>query len=212
MISYAPQFSPQPWTDFVDTVQAGGSNGFNARFQAIVNEFTTLSQVVSAINTALQPPAPTAQTQTLVPTLASSASGAPWEQQIGSVTVPTVGSPATGYQSAALGFMPVTLPNGAVLQSLRVTGSSAGGSLIVTLYAQPLTGGALQPVLVASAILPTAAPAAPFDIPPTPQNGAAVVDNSTNKYFILAQLTNGNIALAGLGTSLNAFQIRYTAS
>ncbi len=132
--------------------------------------------------------------------------------QIGSVTVPTVGSPATGYKSAALGFMPATLPNGVVLQSLRVTGSSAGGSLIVTPYAQPLTGGALQPVLVASAILPTAAPAAPFDIPPTPQNGAAVVDNSTNKYFILAQLTSGNIALAGLGTSLNAFQIGYTAS
>ena len=212
MVSYTPQFNPQPWVDFVDVVQAAGSNGFNSRFQAIVAEFVTLSQVVSAINTALQPPAPTPQTQTLAPTLAASPSGAPWQQQIGSVTVPTVGTPTTGYQSAALGFMPVALPNGAILHSLRVTGSSAGGSLIVTLYGQPLTGGVLQPVLVASAILPTAAPAAPFDIPPTPQNGAAVVDNSTNKYFILAQLTNGNIALAGLGTSLDAFQIGYSAN
>jgi hypothetical protein len=212
MVSYTPQFNPPPWVDFVDTVQAGGSNGFNARFQQIVTEFMTLSQVVSAINTALQPPAPTPHTVTLAPTLAATPAGAPWQQQIASVTVPTVGQPATGYQSAALGFMPVTLPNGAILQSLRVTGSSAGGSLIVTLYSQPLTSGALQPVLVASGILPTAAPAAPFDIPPAPQNGSTVVNNSSNKYFLLAQLTNGNVALAGLGTSLDAFQITYSAT
>ncbi len=53
MVSYTPQFSPQPWTDFVDTVQAGGGNGFNALFQGIVSEFTTLSQVVSQLNAGL---------------------------------------------------------------------------------------------------------------------------------------------------------------
>lgn len=53
MVSYTPQFSPQPWVDFVDTVQAGGSNGFNSRFQAIVVEFNTLSQVVNQLNAGL---------------------------------------------------------------------------------------------------------------------------------------------------------------
>jgi hypothetical protein len=53
MVSYTPQFSPQPWIDFVDTVQAGGSNGFNARFQGIVAEFNTLKQVVSQLNAGL---------------------------------------------------------------------------------------------------------------------------------------------------------------
>ena len=53
MVSYTPQFNPQPWVDFVDTVQAGGSNGFNARFQQIVVEFNTLSSVVNQLNAGL---------------------------------------------------------------------------------------------------------------------------------------------------------------
>ena len=108
--------------------------------------------------------------------------------------------------------MPVNLPNGATIQSLRVTGSSAGGILTVVLQSQPLASGAEQPVLQVLNNFPVVATAAPFDIPPTPQNASAVVDNTTNKYFLVATLTGGNTTLTAGGTTLNAFQITYSAS
>jgi hypothetical protein len=53
-ITYTRQFSHRDWIDFVDSVQAGGTNGINSRMHAIEAEFDKLSQVVSAINTVLQ--------------------------------------------------------------------------------------------------------------------------------------------------------------
>jgi hypothetical protein len=53
MVSYNPQFHPVPWVDGVHPVQAAGDLGFNKRFQDIVAEFTTLSQVISQLNAGL---------------------------------------------------------------------------------------------------------------------------------------------------------------
>jgi hypothetical protein len=53
MVSYNPQFNPPPWVDGVHPVQAAGNLGFNKRFQDIVTEFTTLSQVVNQLNAGL---------------------------------------------------------------------------------------------------------------------------------------------------------------
>ncbi|HZW34287.1 MAG TPA: hypothetical protein VFF52_26425 [Isosphaeraceae bacterium] len=210
-ISYTRQFSHKDWIDFVDSVQAGGTNGINIRMHAIEAEFDTLSQVIALISTALQAPAPKPQTLTLPPALAATTSP-PWAQQVGAVTVPTTGSPANAFATTASGFLSVNLPNGATIQALRVTGSSAGGILTVILYRQPLTGGAEQPVLQVLNSFPAVATAAAFDLPPAPQNANAVVDNTTYKYFIVATLTGGNPTLSAGGTTLNAFQITYTAT
>ena len=53
-ITYTRQFSHKDWIDLVDSVQAGGTNGINARMHAIEAEFDKLSQVVAAISSALQ--------------------------------------------------------------------------------------------------------------------------------------------------------------
>jgi hypothetical protein len=212
MVSYTPQFNPPPWTDFVDTVQAGGSNGFNARFQAIVTEFNALQQVVSQINTALQAPPPALQTLTLTPALTSTGAP-PWQQNVAFVSVPTATIGGTEqFAATAQGFMPLNLPDAATLQSLRVTGSSAGGFLQVIVNQQPLTGGATTGILQASQLFPTAAAAAAFDIPAVPQNVNFVIDNKNYKYFILVSFSEGNTTLAAGGTNVNAFQISYSAS
>ncbi len=52
-ITYTPQFVWKDYCDFVDTVQAGGTNGINARMHAIEGEFTTLSGVISQVNAGL---------------------------------------------------------------------------------------------------------------------------------------------------------------
>ena len=53
-ISYKRKFSHKDWIDFVDSVRAGEPNGINGRMHAIEAEFDTLSQVISAINAAIQ--------------------------------------------------------------------------------------------------------------------------------------------------------------
>ncbi len=59
---YTRQFQHKDWTDFVDPVQAGGSNGFNGRFHALETEFDLISKAITSVDdavTALQtaPPA-----------------------------------------------------------------------------------------------------------------------------------------------------------
>lgn len=210
-ISYTRQWTHQDWVDFVDTVQAGGNNGINVRMHGIEAEFDAISAVIKLINAALQPPTPTQQKLTLAPTL-SPTTGLPWQQDTGFVSVQTVGSPTpTAFEQAASGFMPVTLPNGATVQELRVTGTSGGGVLAVTLNSQALSGGPINAIVSANASLGTVSPGVAFDIPLTSQNANVVVDNVNNKYFIVATVTNSNALLTSGGTILNAFQITYTA-
>jgi hypothetical protein len=212
-ISYTPQFSHKDWIDFVDSVQAGGTNGINIRFHGIEAEFATISSVIAQIAQVLATPAVTSHTLTLAPTLAATTQQ-PWQQQVGFVVTATLGSGAAQTMSAtAGGFMPVSLPNGATIQGLRVTGQSAGGILTVALQSQPLTGAAAPTTLLQIFDnFPSVAAAAAFDLPPAPQNASIAVDAVNNKYFITATLQGGNAAVSAGGTSLNVFQITYSST
>ena len=212
-ISYTPQFSHKDWIDFVDSVQAGGTNGINIRFHGVEAEFATISSVIAQIAQVLATPTVTSHTLTLAPTLAATTQQ-PWQQQVGFVITATLGSAGNQTMSAtAGGFMPVSLPNGATIQGLRVTGQSAGGVLIVALVSQPLTGGSPPTTLLQIFDnFPSVAAAVAFDLPPAPQNASITVDTVNNKYFITATLQGGNAAVSADGTSLNVFQITYSST
>ncbi len=213
-ISYIPEFSHKDWIDFVDSVQAGGTNGINIRFHGIEAEFTTISSVIAQIAQVLATPTVRLQTLTLAPTLAATTQQ-PWQQQVGFVVTATLGSsPATQTMSTtAGGFMPVSLPNGATIQGLRVTGQSAGGVLVVALQSQPLTGASAPTTLLQIFDnFPSVAAGAAFDLPPAPQNASIAVDTVNNKYFLTARLQGGNTTLSATGTSLNVFQITYSST
>jgi hypothetical protein len=211
-ISYTPQFSHKDWIDFVDSVQAAGTNGINKRFHDIETEFATISSVIAQIAQVLATPTVTSQTLTLAPTLAvTTVQQQQWQQQVGFVVTATLGSGNNATMSAtAEGFMPVSLPNGATIQGLRVTGQSAGGFLTVALQSQAVTGPAGPTALlqIINSFSPVAAPAA-FDVP---QNASIAVDTVNNSYFITAMLQNGNPAVSAGGTSLYAFQITYSST
>jgi hypothetical protein len=212
-ISYTPQFSHKDWIDFVDSVQAGGTNGINVRFHGIEAEFAAISSAIAQIAQVLATPTVTSHTLTLAPTLAATTQQ-PWQQQVGFVVTATLGAVGSQTMSAtAGGFMPVSLPNGATIQGLRVTGQSAGGVLTVALQSQPLTGaGAPTTLLQIFDNFPSVAAAVAFDLPPAPQNASIAVDTVNNKYFITATLQNGNTAVSAGGTSINAFQITYSST
>ena len=209
-IKYTRQFSHKDWIDFVDSVQAGGTNGINVRMHAIEAEFDAISAVITQIANALQTPVIKQQTLTLAPTLAAT-SEQPWVQQVGFVTTATTGGATPTMVTSAAGFMPVTLPTGATIQGLRVTGLSAGGLLNVSLQSQPLAGGAATTILQIFNNFPAVAAAA-FDLPPASQNANVAVNNVSSKYFIVATLQGGNATLSAGGTSLNAFQIAYSST
>jgi hypothetical protein len=50
-ISYARTFTHEDWIENEDVVQASGEKGFNRRFHGIENEFDTLANVVTTIDT-----------------------------------------------------------------------------------------------------------------------------------------------------------------
>ncbi len=50
---YTRHFQHQDWIDFVDPVQAGGSNGFNERFHALESEFDLVATAISSVDNAV---------------------------------------------------------------------------------------------------------------------------------------------------------------
>src|SRR5450755_2536477 len=50
---YTRQFQHTDWIDFVDPVQAGGSNGFNERFHALESEFDSIASAITSVDNAL---------------------------------------------------------------------------------------------------------------------------------------------------------------
>jgi hypothetical protein len=212
-ISYNRQFSHKNWIDFVDSVQAGGTNGVNGRFHAIETEFDTLSTVVSEINTALQVPTPRPRTILFPPSQLGAGffivgPGAPaWVPEFfGFAATPTTDSPAA-YSNKAVGLMIVNLPDGATLQSLRVTGASAGGQVSLSLSTRSSTtgagGGEIGQV---SQTLATAPSQVAFDLS---NSMNAVVDNAKNLYLFSVSLNSGNTTLSAGGTTLYSFLITY---
>jgi hypothetical protein len=197
-ISYTSQFSHKDWIDFVDSVQAGGTNGINGRMHAIEAEFTTLSGVIAQINAALVIP-PATGSLTFAPALLSTGAGTPWVQSSG------VASKAGG-QTAADGWMQLSLPDGVTLQTVTIIGSMSGnvGSFQIKLVRQPFPGTAIFTLL---AIPVTDQPATfQFTAPiPTPVQ----VDNTANKYLLLADIIGADAAATA---QLTAIQIGFKRS
>lgn len=198
-ISYNPtNFQWQDWTDNVDRVQAGGDNGFNARFQVLQAEFPRVADVVALLSAALdalnQPP-PSVVTLSLTPNLLTTAANG-WTYLPGIAQKPAV-------QTAAHGMMPVELPQHAKLLSLKATGINSGvGSLRIALVRQGVAGDAGAPDQVVQ-ITPTGNP---YSLTGNADAQFAVVDNSQFKYYLTALLDGAG---AGDTVQVAAFQITY---
>ena len=198
-IRYDPtNFQWQDWTDNVDRVQAGGDNGFNARFQALQAEFPRLADVVTLLSTALdaltQPP-PATVTQTFTPNLLTTAANG-WTFLPGIAQKPAA-------QTAAHGMMPLELPPRAKLLSLKATGINTGaGSLRIALVRQGLAGDAGAPDQIVL-LTPTGNP---YSLTGNADAQFAVVDTAQFKYYVTSLLDG---AAAGDTVQIAAFQIVY---
>jgi hypothetical protein len=193
-INYTNQFSHKDWIDFVDSIQAGGANGINRRMNDIAAEFEKLSQVISLINTSLVVPPPSF-TLTFAPALLPNGAQPAWVQSSG------VAAKSTS-QPGADGWMQLQLPDGVHLQTVTIIGTKSGnlGSFSVQLGRQALTGGAVSTLLA----IPLAGEPDTFQATgqvPAAQNQ---VDNSVNKYLMLARIVGADAAATA---QLTAIQI-----
>jgi len=126
---YTPSFSHTDWIDNRDRVQAGGDNGFNARFHALEAEFALLAAHLNPLVEAFSKPL---VKLTFAPILmpytnqGESAAKQPWVQGLDDVR-------KAPNQQEAHGTMGLNLPAGAHIQSLLVTGSRPSGTLTIIL-------------------------------------------------------------------------------
>jgi hypothetical protein len=160
-IVFSPTFKHTDWVDNLDRVQAGGTNGFNIRFQALLTDQAALVGLFNQINAALvglsTPPTPTTKTLTLslglLPQLDPSNLGPAgptqnlgWTNLLGIVVLPS-------QRTVAEGIMPVNLPDGATIQAMRVYGRNTGnGTLTVKLLALPFNDSSNQPIVIVSGV------------------------------------------------------------
>jgi hypothetical protein len=198
-VTYTPGFQHADWIDNVDRVQAAGDNGFNVRFHDLEDEFQALADVVKLISDALDalsatPPAAPVKL-TLTPALV--ATGTAWEHVAG-------GALKASGKTDASGMMPVQLPDGHRVQTIRATGNKQSGNLSINLFRQALTGTA-APERIAG----VDPPAGTFDLSSAaPTTSVSKVDNNQFRYFLTAELDS---AVAAQLVALNAFQITHIA-
>jgi hypothetical protein len=182
-ISFTPTFHPTDYVDNQDRVQAGGPNGFNARFRALETDLRKLSTVITDVDTALDQlgaPTPTQHTLTLSPALVPVVNRGPWSYDSSGY------ASRTGPLTALTGVQPVSVPDGARLVSLRSLGQNSGT-------------GTLHIDLLRSGLLTSVTPA---------DSGLALVDTARFRYLILADLAG---AAAADTVTISGFQIIYTA-
>jgi hypothetical protein len=198
-VTYTPAFQHTDWVDNVDRVQAAGDNGFNVRFHDLEDEFKTVADVVKVISDSLDAlsATPPAQPVKLTLTPALVATGTAWEHVLG-------GALKAAGRTDAAGMMPVQLPHGNRVQSLRVTGSKQSGSLSVNLFRQALAGTA-PPERITGVNPPTGS----FDLTSqAPNTTVAKVDNDQFRYYLIAELDS---ATAAHVIALNGFQVTHIA-
>jgi hypothetical protein len=211
-IQYNPSVQFTPWTDNVDRVSAGGSNGFNVRFSSIEAEFQTLAQVIQQVNTALsalgdQVSAPI--TIALTPVMLPFGSNSPWSPVAWSrvsagVALGTFAEKPSG-QEQAWGVLPLNLPNGATLINLKVLGEQVGpGDVVTELFQEARTEPYTRTTLLTINGLATAAAA------PTPIPNSVVFNGLTNQYYLLTRVTNTTTATTAV--RLRGFQVTYQMS
>ena len=210
-ITYTPTFEPTPYVDGQTRVSAGGPQGFNIRFQQLQDEFRRISAVVAQIDAALAAlgqATPARQLAiVLTPNLVATA-GNGWGHANGLAQKP-------GGAASAQGMMPVVLPHGAVLQSLRATGRNQGaaapapgsGDLRITLRRMDIRPEVTTMVDIARVNGIGDGINNSFDNAVSADSQFAQVDTTQFRYFITAQLNNAGVNDTVL---LFAFQITYT--
>ncbi|MEU5261563.1 hypothetical protein [Amycolatopsis sp. NPDC021455] len=197
-VNYTPVFHHTDWVDRVDRVVAGGSNGFNGRFNTIAGDLRTLSTVVTQIGQAIDEsvaPAPPPPTQELIFT--------PVVRQV---------SPAVGWFTSANGLAQVQSQAGTVVGVTNLTLTDR--VRLISMRANGFVTGNV-PEATACRIELFRAPVRQSDSPATPDSLAVIahstapitetaavtstfaqVDLNTFRYFIRFTL----IALFGQGT------------
>ncbi|KUM99079.1 hypothetical protein AQI95_40970 [Streptomyces yokosukanensis] len=190
---YVPSFRHQDWIDNEDRVQAGGERGLNIRFHDLEAEFQTLADAY--LNPVIAALFREQRILSVIPLLTANqnASQTPgWDVNVDAAVKPSGATSASG-------IMNVVLPDGAVIKSLTVFGttqpSPSTALLSVNLRSRPVTAMAGATTVVTVQTFGAAA------VPTT----VTTVDNSVNKYFIEADLTGAQ----STDVTLNCFQIVY---
>jgi hypothetical protein len=210
-IAFTPTFKHTDWVDNLDRVQAGGTNGFNIRFQQLLADEQALVTLIDQINTALAslstPPTPTTRTLTLAPSLLadidpSNLGPAGPTQNLGWANFYSV-AVLPSQRTVADGSMPVAFPDGTTIQAMRVAGKNTGnGTLTVKLFASAFNDPTFQPIVTI-----TGAGSAPFGITvnASTTNNVNVVKPGF-RYFLVASLFGATV---GDAVQIYSFQIDY---
>ncbi|MFJ7073468.1 hypothetical protein [Streptomyces sp. NPDC098781] len=191
---YVPNFSHVDWIDNQDRVQAGGTNGFNARFHDLTAEFASLADVINPWIEALSP---SESFLTLMPVLAPRRLplGAPGTEG-GWELVGDLAQKPEGPREAH-GIMNVALPEGAEIKSLRVLGEEGtrtGALPTVRLQRRALEGNTAAEIVVATAFDQVFA-----------ATDETVVRNRTHRHFITVDIVDA----PDDAVKLHCFQIMY---
>jgi hypothetical protein len=207
-ISYTRAFQHSPeWIDNVDRVQAGGDNGFNARFHAVEAEFDSIETVVQDIDSAISSlgqvvtaPITVGLTPTVEPYRGNLQpwSAVVWSRVIGGVPQGTFVEKPAG-NDHAFGVLPLNLPNGVKLQSLKVLGEQTGGTMTTELVRELRVSPFDKTTLVTVTGF-GAAGASPTTIP-----GAPTFTGDTHLFYLFARIENA----ANFDAKLRGFQITY---
>jgi hypothetical protein len=172
---YTPSFSHTDWIDNRDRVQAGGEDGFNARFHALEAEFDLLAAHINPLVEAFSKPLVKLTFAPILTPYQGEATTRPaWVQGVDHVR-------KAANQQEAHGTMGINLPSGAKIQSLLVTGSRPSGTLSIVLQRHRFdnTQGSEQ-IVAADQV------GQPFSPPPTSPERAVVDDDY--RYYLTADL------------------------
>jgi hypothetical protein len=204
-ISFTPTFHHTDYVDNRDRVQAGGPNGFNARFQAIASDLTSLHDVVGVINTSLialgTQPAPTQQRITLSPALVPIGQAASWTHDVAGF------ASRPGDKPSVSGLQSVSLPPGAQLLTLRVVGQANSTNATLRVRVAFMRSRLLGTPQPAERIVRVEVTSDPFDGGLNVDPALATV-SAEFRYFLLATVDN---AVPADVVTLSAFQIIYLA-
>ena len=192
-ISYTPTVLFSPYVNGETIVSAEGPDGFNARFDAIKGEFDKISSVIAQIDASLVI-VPPSITLTFAPTFFPNGADPPWLLNNGIA----IKNPS---EASANGWMQLQLPDGTQLQTMTILGAKSGnvGSFQVQLVRQ--SAGAFTLLLAIS----LANQPDTFEVTEQVPANLNQVDNSANKYLVIAKLVGAGPAPAS--ASLTAIQI-----
>jgi hypothetical protein len=185
-IGFTRAFTHTDWVDNVDRVEAGGDNGFNARFHSLERDLDSVSgtfvDVEGALNTLETPPAAHTSFSSFAPAFVATAQAA-WSFRDGFAEKP-------GTATTANGQAPIQLPHGQTITTFRATGqnSSASGVLRIGLYRRPLTNPGFQLIV---RLQPTENP---FNASADVEPDLAAINNERFSYFVLATASTSQAA------------------